>query len=464
MFVLDTVTAVCVKNYRSNNLIGRKIMPVISDRLLTFICTNLRPLVNKFGDPFIIHHGPEIRDRLRGMNSDFRGFKLDFTELFALKANPRLAIFKDFIMTEGCGADCSSDAELSFAEEVGLPGELIMLTANNVPEELYRHAMRLGAHINFDDVTCFAKVPKPFPRRASLRMNLGKGQVLSPGEEEGKIEFNREGSKFGIPVGEIMSAYEVMINDYGVEEVGSHSMMVSNNLDYRKVIHIIQKQADFLSEAVDKFGVRAPYINVGGGLGIAYRLEDPDYDVKALAREVARIIGAFKAKHGYAPKVFMESGRFVTGSSAVLVNKIQNIYTKFGHKFLGVQIAMHAMPRPMLYPGEAYHHQIIVRADGTLKDGPLEKVSIVGSACEDNDRVATDIMLPRAEEGDYVISCSAGAHSVDQASDYNWQFKPQELLIGDHDNVRRICSQQTYAGLTARQRGLEGEEHVLHIR
>jgi len=323
--------------------------------------------------------------------------------------------------------------------------------------------MGLGAHLNLDDITCLAKVPQPFPRCVSLRVNLGKSSVLLPGEEKGKIEFNREGSKFGIPVGEIMKVYEILIKDYHVEEVGSHSMMVSNNLDYRKVIPIIQKQSDILSEVVDTFGVRAPYINIGGGLGIAYRPEDPDYDVKSLAREVARIIGAFKEKHGYAPKVFMESGRYVTGSSAVLVNKIRNIYTKFGHKFLGVQIAMHAMPRPMLYPGEAYHHQIIVRADGSLKDGPLEEVSIVGAACEDNDRIATDILLPQAEEGDYIISCSAGAHCVDQAGDYNWQFKPQELLIGDFGNVRRICPQQTYAGLTARQRGLEGEEHVLHL-
>ena len=439
-------------------------MPVISDRLLTFVCRNLRSLVNKFGDPFIIHHGPEVRDRLRGMNSDFREFKLDFTELFALKANPRLAIFKDFIMTEDCGADCSGDAELSFTEEVGLPGEKVMLTANNVPEELYLHAQRIGAHLNLDDITDFVKVPKPFPRCVSLRVNLGKGSVLLPGEEKGKIEFNREGSKFGIPIGEIRKAYEILIKEYGVQEVGSHSMMVSNNLDYRKAVPIIEKQFEIVSDVADAFGVHVPYVNVGGGLGIAYRPEDPDYDVRALAREIARIAEGFRKKHGYTPKIFMESGRFVTGSSAVLVNKIRRIYTKFGHKFLGVQIAMHAMPRPMLYPGEAYHHQIIVRADGTLKDGPLEEVSLVGAACEDNDRIARDIWLPRAEEGDCVISCSAGAHNVDQASDYNWQFKPQELLIGDHDTVRRICSQQTYAGLTARQRGLEGEEHVLHIR
>src|SRR6185369_10957890 len=153
---------------------------------------------------------------------------------------------------------------------------------------------------------------------------------------------NREGSKFGIPIGETMNGYEMLIKDYGVQEVGSHSMMVSNNLDYRKVIPIIQKQFDTVSAVADAFGVHIPYVNIGGGLGIPYRLEDPDYDVKALASECARIAEAFKKKHGYAPKIFMESGRYVTGSSAVLVNKIRNIYTKFGHKFLGVQIAMHA--------------------------------------------------------------------------------------------------------------------------
>ncbi|MDR3558040.1 MAG: hypothetical protein P4L61_00760 [Candidatus Pacebacteria bacterium] len=419
--------------------------------------------MEKFHDPFIIHHGPEIRDRVIGINSAFQAGGLDFVELFALKANPRLEIFKDFIMPAPAGADCSSDAELSFTEEVHLPSEMVMLTANNVPQELYRHAMRIGAYLNFDDATCLAKVPKPFPQCASLRVNLGKGQVLLPGEEKGKIEFNREGSKFGIPIGDIMRAYESLIVDYDVKEVGSHSMMVSNNLDYRKVVPVIQKQFDILSEVVNTFDVRAAYVNIGGGLGIQYRPEDPEYDVKALARECARIAVEFRRKHLYTPKIFMESGRYVTGPSAVLVNRIENVYTKFGHKFLGVQIAMHAMPRPMLYPGEAYHHQIIVSADGTLKEGPLEKVSIVGAACEDNDRLITDTLLPQAVEGDYVISCSAGAHNVDQASDYNWQFKPQELLIRDHDIVHRICSQQTYAGLTARQRGFEGKEHFLQL-
>ena len=438
-------------------------MPVISDRFLTFVRANLPSLVKKFGDPFIIHHGPEIRDCVRGINGAFQEVGLDFMELFALKANPRLEIFKQFIQSEGCGADCSSDAELSFSEEVRLPGHRVMLTANNVPQALYRHALRIGAHLNLDDITCIAKVPEPLPNCVSLRLNLGKGEVLMPGEEKGKIDFNREGSKFGIPIGDIMGGYAMLIKR-GVQEVGSHGMMVSNNLDYRKVVHVIQKQFDILSQVVDTFGVRAAYVNIGGGLGIPYKLEDPDYDVKALARECARIAAGFQKKHGYTPKIMMESGRYVTGSSAVLVNKIENIYTKFGHKFLGVQIAMHAMPRPMLYPSEAYHHQIIVRADGTLKDGPLEMVSIVGAACEDNDRLTTtETPLPKAEEGEYVISCSAGAHCVDQASNYNWQFQPQELLAGDFSNVRRICSQQTYAGLTARQRGLEGKENILHL-
>ena len=436
-------------------------MPVITDGLLTFVQKNLQPLVQKFKPPFTITDGPEIRERVRRLNDSFRAVGLDFMELFALKADPRIEIFKGFIGSEGCGSDCSSDAELSFSEEVGLPGDRVMLTANNVPQDLYHHALRMGCHLNLDDITCVAKVPDPFPRTISLRLNPGK--ILLPGEEHGQIEFSKEGAKFGIPFTQFMDACELAIKTRGAKEIGVHTMILSNNLDYQRAIPVIQKEFDFADAIIEKFGIRVPYINIGGGVGIAYHPNDPDYDVDGLAREVARIAGEFKKKHGYIPKIFMESGRFIIGSSAVLVNKIENIYTKFGHKFLGVQIAMHAMPRVMLYPGDAYHHQIILKPDGSLADGPLEKVSIVGAACEDNDRLGTNLLLPQAQEGYYVVSCCAGPHCVDQASDYNWQFKPQELLRGDFDNVRRICSQQNYAGLTARQRGLEGVEHILHL-
>lgn len=439
-------------------------MPIVNAEFFAFVRNNLGRLVEKFGAPFIIHDGPGIRDRIRRINGAFQGEGLNFTELFAVKANPRLALFEEVMIGEGVGADCSSDAELYFAEEVGLPGEKIMLTANNVSPWLYRRAMSLGAHLNLDDITCIAKVPDPMPRCVSLRLNLGKGSVLASGEESGKIDFNREGSKFGIPLVDMPVGYGLLTHR-GVEEFGNHSMMVSNNLDYRKSAFIVEQQFKVLDEMVTKFGKKGSYVNIGGGLGIPYLPGDQEYDVEALARECARCARAFEKKHGYMPKIFMESGRYVTGPAGILINRIENIYSKFGHKFLGVQIAMHAMPRPMLYQHEdaGHHHHVIVAPDGSLRDGLHERVSIVGAACEDNDRLETDIMLPPAREGDFVFSFSAGAHCVDQASDYNWQYKPQELMIDTHGYVRRICSKRNYADLTARQRFLDGAENILHL-
>ncbi|MDE2037671.1 MAG: diaminopimelate decarboxylase [Patescibacteria group bacterium] len=436
-------------------------MPVLSDSFLSFLCTNVPALGRRFGDPFIIHHGPEIRERVRMTNAAFSQEGLDFTELFAVKANPRLQICEGFICSEGAGTDCSSEAELMFSQEIGVPPERIMLSANNVPQKLYRLAQLIGCHINLDDLTCVRKVPDPFPATICCRLNPGK--VLLPGEETGQIEFSKEGAKFGMSPEDLMEAWRIAIEERKAEAIGIHSMVLSNNLDHRKAVPVIQMEFDLLSEGVQKFGVPGAYVNIGGGLGIPYRPGDPDYDVPALARECARIAAGFEKKHGYKPKIYMESGRFMTGPSGVLVNRIENVYTKYGRRFLGVPIAMHAVPRVMLYPGEAYHHHIILGPDGAIKGGPLDRVSIVGRACEDNDRLCTDEPLPHAEEGDYVLTCSAGAHCVDQGSDYNWQLKPQELLIRDHGTVRRICLPQTYEGLTARQRDLGGSEHALYL-
>ena len=79
-------------------------MPVITDGLLTFVQKNLQPLVQKFKPPFTITDGPEIRERVRRLNDSFRAVGLDFMELFALKADPRIEIFKGFIGSEGCGS------------------------------------------------------------------------------------------------------------------------------------------------------------------------------------------------------------------------------------------------------------------------------------------------------------------------------------------------------------------------
>ena len=69
-----------------------------------------------------------------------------------VKATPTPAILK-ILKEEGCGCDCSSEAELVMAERCGVTGEGIMFSSNDTPAEEFRLADRLGAIINLDDLT-----------------------------------------------------------------------------------------------------------------------------------------------------------------------------------------------------------------------------------------------------------------------------------------------------------------------
>src|SRR5215510_2233606 len=75
-----------------------------------------------------------------------------FKEYFAVKATPNPYILS-ILRAEGCGADCSSYAELLLAERVGITGEGIMFTSNDTPAHEFQKARSLGAVINLDDIS-----------------------------------------------------------------------------------------------------------------------------------------------------------------------------------------------------------------------------------------------------------------------------------------------------------------------
>ena len=75
-----------------------------------------------------------------------------YREFFAVKACPNpsiMGILKEY----GFGCDCASRAELSFAKAMGLPGDKIMFTSNVTPASEFQYAAKIGAIINFDDIS-----------------------------------------------------------------------------------------------------------------------------------------------------------------------------------------------------------------------------------------------------------------------------------------------------------------------
>ena len=108
-------------------------------------------ITEQYPTPFHIYDEKGIRENARLLKKAFSWNK-GFKEYFAVKATPNPHIL-NILRQEGAGADCSSLTELMMSDNVGFKGNEIMFSSNVTPKEDFRLAAKLGAIVNFDDLT-----------------------------------------------------------------------------------------------------------------------------------------------------------------------------------------------------------------------------------------------------------------------------------------------------------------------
>ncbi|MFO7885844.1 MAG: diaminopimelate decarboxylase [Desulfobacteraceae bacterium] len=388
----------------------------------------LKKAARHFGTPFHIYDEKGIKDTaclLKDAFSEIEGFR----EFFAVKALPNPAIMK--IMKDmGFGFDCSSIPEIRLARQLGSTGEDIMFTSNNTSTAQFKAASADGGVIlNIDDASLVPKVPE-MPELVCFRYNPG------PRRSGNKIIGNPVESKYGVSHSQIHNAYRETM-DRGARRFGMHTMLASNELNYKYMVDTTEMILDMCASISDELGIKFEFINIGGGLGIPYRPEDTPLDIKPLGHESAALVNAFKKERGWAPKLFMESGRYMTGPHGVLVTKVIN-HKDIYRKYTGVDASMSALMRPGMY--EAYHHIHVFEKDES-KD--REVVDVVGSLCENIDKFAVQRKLPKTEEGDLLIIHDTGAHGHAMGFNYNGNLRPKELLLREDGKIELIRRAET---------------------
>ena len=111
----------------------------------------LEAIAAQYPTPFHIYDEKGIRENARRLKAAF-AWNPGYREYFAVKATPTPAIIK-LLKEEGCGCDCSSEAELVMAQRCGVTGEGIMFSSNDTPAREFQLAHQLGAIINLYDLT-----------------------------------------------------------------------------------------------------------------------------------------------------------------------------------------------------------------------------------------------------------------------------------------------------------------------
>ncbi|MHA6622725.1 diaminopimelate decarboxylase family protein [Pseudonocardia sp. DLS-67] len=404
-------------------------MPM-SDEFCRRLLPVLPRIADHFGTPCHIYDVQGVHGTADSFNRAFRG--LDFREYFAVKAQPNPQILR-LLAGHGFGFDCSSIAELVAARQAGAAGDDISFTSNNTSCEELAAALGADAIITVDDETVVDKLVamRARPRSVCFRVHPGRSASVQNMHLGGS-----ESSKFGIRIDRL---HDVAAKAYGLDAhtYGLHIMLGSHLQTPDSFLCNLDLLLESALRLRDGVGVRIDFVNLGGGIGIPYRPEEREFDLSGLAAGIRDRVLAFEREHSWHLRVLFESGRYLMGPHGVLVTRVLNRMTKW-REIVGVDCGMNGLIRPGMYP-DAYHHVSVPDGDGR----GLETVDVVGSMCENNDKLAIQRVLPRTVEGDLLLVHDTGAHALSQTYTYGGRLRPQELLLHSDGVVERIRRAET---------------------
>lgn len=400
---------------------------------ITIADKTIRKIAAEYGTPFHIYDEKVIIDRINNLISAFDW--TEFKEYFAIKANPNPHILK--IMKENnCGVDAATVTEMQLAEEVGFSGEDIMFTSNLTTIDTYKYAVERGCIINIDWA---ADIYELF-EKGIIAENICFR--LNPGSIENEIMGDSKESKFGSTAEQIKRAVS-FLTEQGINSIGLHTMVVSNENSPKIFGEYTEMIFKFARKIISEFKIEIDFINIGGGIGIAYQT-DQSVDVRAIAAEVKKSYDSILKSKGLKPKIFMESGRYITGESGYLVTKVIKEKETY-KKYLGVDASMSDLMRPAMY--RSYHHLTNIDAEAR-QEKDFVKYDVIGSLCENNDKFAIDRKLPKGNLGDLLVIHDTGAHGHAMGFNYNGILRNGEFLYTAAGEVKQIRRNETFRDYT----------------
>lgn len=394
----------------------------------------LEDIASRYATPFYLYDEKGIRETARRVNKAFSWNK-GFKEYFAVKATPTPGILK-ILHEEGCGADCSSYTELLMADAVGFKGDEIMFSSNDTPAEDFQLARKLNATINLDDITHidFLERVADIPDTVCCRYNPGGHFAIA-----NNIMDNPGDAKYGMTREQLTEAYKRLMAK-GVKHFGLHAFLASNTVTndyYPELARILFKVAVELKEET---GASIEFINLSGGVGIAYRLGQPQNDIMEIGEGVRRAYEEVLVPAGMGNvRLYTEMGRYMLAPYGALVSRV--IHQKHIYKeYIGLDACAANLMRPAIYG--AYHHITVMGKENAPCD---HKYDVTGGLCENNDKFAIDRMLPEINIGDLVFIHDAGAHGFAMGYNYNGKLRSAELLLKEDGSVEMIRRAETPA-------------------
>lgn len=419
-------------------------------------------LAKKYGTPLEVIDLDFIEQRIQRWLNAFKNanggeMPTQFRPLYPFKDNYSL-IVSEMFKNYGFGGDATSVGEIEYAVKyVRFKAEDIVFTGNNVPRKDLEAVRDYGVYPNLESERAIVTYNEIAPgAKVSVRVkpgHLGAGHDL--GRNTGKWD-----AKFGIIWPDVPKAIEKGPN---LVFEGLHTHIGTGILDHDKFI----QRDRFLFDMYDLVP-SARRFNVGGGIGIPYKLGFPRYhhsfdpnqkelDIEAYVKEHLKLAGELHQKLGRNNiEINHENGRWFVAPAGTLLGTITEIkdipdadtinkllddaptltlrdlerIPILNKKNVGIDFGWENAPREVLYGQENTPHLImpVERLDRI----PSLLCDISGRICESEIDQGIDRTLPAdIKPGEVIAKLNYGAYGPSSMAfgEYNMYGQMRQVTI-----------------------------------
>ena len=392
----------------------------------------LPALAQRFGTPTYVYSRAHIEAQYRAYADALDG--MPHLVCFAVKANSNLGVL-NVLARLGAGFDIVSRGELERVLAAGgEPGRIVFSGVGKTRDDM-RRALEVGVHCfnvestdeleRLQQVTAELGMKAPVSLRVNPDVDAGTHPYISTGLKE---------NKFGIDIDNAEAVYARAAELPNLDVVGVDCHIGSQLTSLPPFLDALDRLLALVDRLATR-GIQIRHLDLGGGLGVRYRDEQPPLAGDYIQAVRQRIEGRGLA-------LVFEPGRSIVANAGVLLTRVEYLKHTAHKDFAIVDAAMNDLIRPALY--QAWMNVVAVQPH----EGDTRRYDIVGPICETGDFLAKDRELALVE-GDLLAVCSAGAYGFVMSSNYNTRGRAAEVLV-DGDQAfevrRRESVQELYAG------------------
>ncbi|WP_424217629.1 type III PLP-dependent enzyme (plasmid) [Streptomyces sp. BI20] len=373
----------------------------------------------RYGTPAYVYD----LDRVTAARADlFAALPEGFEVFYAAKANPHPEILRA-VRTgpgPGCRAEISSTGELDAALEAGFAGADILYTGPGKTAEEIGEALTRGVRVfsveSLGDLRRVGEIANTLGVRADclLRINNATGATATG------IRMTGVPSQFGFDLETLPELAAELRSVPGTTVVGLHFFPLSNAKDEAGLIAEFRHTIATAAALRDTLGLDLRLLDIGGGFAAPYVVQGD----RPVYRELRAALTETLDEHlpewrAGAPRVAVESGRYLVADSGTLVTGVVNVKDSRGRRFAIVDAGINTLGGMSglgrILPVSVEPHE--ARGPHAAHGIPAEpdaadpaRVTLAGPLCTPGDVLGREVPLPDPAPGDLLSVPNAGAY------------------------------------------------------